>query len=100
MTAKTFKEKVFDIVRKIPAGRVLTYGEVARRVGNPKATRAVGGALRTNYDPEIPCHRVIASNGALTGYNRGLERKEALLQKEGAMPMIESIRKNHRRNSK
>lgn len=92
----SFKEKVFSVVKKIPAGKVMTYREVAAKAGNPKAARAVGAALRTNYAPEIPCHRVIATNGALTGYNRGLKAKEQLLMEEGAMPMIQMIARKHK----
>lgn len=79
----TFKQKVFAIVKKIPAGETLSYGEVARRAGNKKAARAVGTILKTNYDSAIPCHRVIRSDGALGGYNRGIPRKKNLLIKEG-----------------
>ena len=78
----TFKEKVFSIVSKIPAGKTLSYKEVAIAAGSPRAARAVGGVLRTNYNPDIPCHRVIKSNGQLAGYNRGLELKKALLIQE------------------
>ncbi len=77
-----FKEKVFRVVRKIPKGRVLTYKEVARRAGNPRAARAVGNMLSTNYNPAISCHRVIRSDGTIGGYNRGVKRKIALLKKE------------------
>lgn len=69
----------------IPAGRVLTYKEVAQRAGNAAAARAVGAILKTNYDPSIPCHRVVRSDGTLGGYNRGLKRKETLLRKEKAL---------------
>lgn len=81
---KTFKDNVFAAVKKIPKGSVLTYGEVARRAGNPKATRAVGNILRTNYDPAIPCHRVVRSDGTLGNYNRGgATHKRKLLLMEG-----------------
>ena len=59
----TFKEKVFSVVKKIPRGKILTYGEVARRAGSPRASRAVGSILKTNYSKDIPCHRVIRSDG-------------------------------------
>ncbi len=78
-----FREKVLKIVKKIPKGKILTYGEVARRAGNPRAARAVGTILNKNYDPKIPCHRVIRSNGKLGGYNRGPRKKRNLLKKEG-----------------
>lgn len=80
---KTFTEKVREVVKKIPKGRVLTYIEVAKRAGNPKAFRAVGNILNKNYDKNIPCHRVIRSNGTLGGYNRGEKGKRSLLIKEG-----------------
>ncbi len=81
----TFGDKVRAVVRKIPKGKLLTYTEVARRAGNPKAVRAVGNILAKNFDPKIPCHRVIRSDGGLGGYNRGLEQKLAILKKEGAL---------------
>lgn len=78
----TFKEKVFAVVRKIPKSTVLTYKEVAEKIGSPRAFRAVGSALKTNFDPTIPCHRVIRSDGRLGGYNRGAKKKAALLAAE------------------
>lgn len=81
----SFKEKVFKIVRSIPRGKVLTYKEVAKRAGRPDASRAVGNILATNYDPKIPCHRVIRSDGKIGGYNRGVRNKIKLLKKEGAI---------------
>jgi O-6-methylguanine DNA methyltransferase len=68
---KTFKEKVLEITKKIPRGEVLTYKEVAKRAGSPNAARAVGNILNKNYDPTIPCHRVVGSDGKMHGYNRG-----------------------------
>ena len=61
----------------------MTYGEVARRAGNPRAARAVGAILHTNYDPKIPCHRVIRSDGKIGGYNRGSKSKIKKLKSEG-----------------
>ena len=82
----TFREKVLSIVRKIPMGKSMTYKEVARKAGNSKAARAVGAIMRTNYDPEIPCHRVIRSDGSLGSYNRGgTTKKRTILQREGAL---------------
>ena len=78
----SFKDAVFRIVVKIPAGQVLTYKEVAKRAGNVKAARAVGAILRTNFNPAIPCHRVIKSDGTLGGYNRGVELKAEILKDE------------------
>jgi methylated-DNA-[protein]-cysteine S-methyltransferase len=80
-----FREKVFAVVKKIPEGKVLTYKQVAVRVGKPKAYRAVGNILNTNYDPLIPCHRVVCSDGKLGGYNRGTENKSKILRKEGVL---------------
>ncbi|MEK7087831.1 MAG: MGMT family protein, partial [Patescibacteria group bacterium] len=65
----SFRERVFAVVKKIPAGCVLTYKDVAHRTGAPLAARAVGGILKGNYDPRIPCHRVIRSDGTPGGYN-------------------------------
>ena len=79
----TFKEKIFEIVRGIPRGAVLTYEDVAVRVGQPRAYRAVGNVLNKNYDNDIPCHRVIRSDGKIGGYNRGQARKILLLKQEG-----------------
>ena len=72
------------VVAKIPKGGTLTYKEVAKRAGNPRASRAVGSIMRTNYDPEIPCHRVIRSDGKPGGYNRGTGIKIKILKAEGA----------------
>ena len=79
-----FKQKVFNVVKSIPKGKTLTYKEVAVLAGNPKASRAVGAVLKTNYDPHIPCHRVVRSDGSLGGYNRGAQKKKELLKKEMA----------------
>ena len=80
----SFTQKVLEVVRNIPKGKTLTYKEVATLAGNPKAYRAVGNILNKNYDPEIPCHRVVRSDGKLGGYNRGEKLKKERLEKEGA----------------
>lgn len=80
---KKFTDTVLSVVRRIPKGKTLSYAEVARRAGSPKATRAVGTIMRKNYDPSVPCHRVICANGSVGGYNRGLEQKRRLLESEG-----------------
>ena len=80
-----FQEKVYQVVRGIPDGEVMSYREVAEKAGFPKAWRAVGNVLNKNRDPKIPCHRVIRSNGQVGGYNRGAKKKIALLKKEGAL---------------
>lgn len=80
---QTFKEKVYNIVKKIPKGKVLTYKEIAEKIGNPKSYRAVGNVLNRNNDKSIPCHRVIRSDGKIGGYNRGILIKKQMLKKEG-----------------
>lgn len=84
---KTFTEKVLDVVRKIPKGKVLTYKEVARKSGNINASRAVGSVLKKNYNPDIPCHRVIRSDGVIGEYNRGRDEKIKKLKDEGVYPI-------------
>lgn len=78
-----FKKKVLEIVKKIPRGSVLSYGEVARLAGNSRAARAVGMIMKNNKDKNVPCHRVILSSGKLGGYNGNLGEKRALLRAEG-----------------
>ncbi len=82
---RRFKEKVLEVVRKIPKGKTLTYKEVAFLAGKPKAWRAVGNILHNNKDITIPCHRVIRSDGKIGGYNRGEKTKKQLLKSEGAL---------------
>lgn len=78
-----FQQKVWSELQKIPYGQTISYGELARRIGNPKASRAVGLANGSNpLSIVIPCHRVIGSNGKLTGYGGGLPIKEKLLALE------------------
>jgi methylated-DNA-[protein]-cysteine S-methyltransferase len=67
----------------IPKGQVLTYKEAACRAGKPQAARAVGQILKQNHNLQIPCHRVVAQNGKLGGYNLGIKKKILLLKKEG-----------------
>lgn len=81
----SFTEKVYAVVGKIPKGKTLTYKEVAKRAGSAGASRAVGNILNKNYDPKIPCHRVVRSDGVTGGYNRGASAKKELLRKEGAI---------------
>jgi methylated-DNA-[protein]-cysteine S-methyltransferase len=82
---KTFTQKVFEVTSKIPKGSTLTYKEVAIRAGSPLASRAVGNILNKNYDPKIPCHRVIRGDGTPGGYNRGAAQKIKILKKEKAI---------------
>jgi O-6-methylguanine DNA methyltransferase len=81
---ETFTKRVCMVVRKIPGGKTLTYAEVARRAGSPGASRVVGTIMKNNFDPSIPCHRVIRSDGTVGEYNRGgPAKKKALLRAEG-----------------
>jgi len=81
-----FQQKVWQELQRIPHGRTVSYGELARRVGAPKAARAVGQAVGANPIPIlIPCHRVIRSNGELGGFSAGLEIKRWLLRHEGCL---------------
>jgi O-6-methylguanine DNA methyltransferase len=87
MTKKThsFSEKVLNIVRNIPKGKTMTYKQVAEKAGIPNAARAVGSIMKHNYLRDVPCHRVIRSDGSAGEYNRGgEEQKMILLKKEGA----------------
>lgn len=78
-----FQQSVWAELRKIPFGQTASYGEIAQRIGNPKACRAVGLANAKNPLPIIvPCHRVIGKNGALTGFGGGLQLKQQLLDLE------------------
>ncbi len=79
----TFQEKVYGVVKKIPKGEVLSYKEVAKRAGKPKAYRAVGNILNKNVDPKVPCHRVIRSDGKIGGYRDGNLFKIKRLKDEG-----------------
>lgn len=79
----SFRDRVLEVVSAIPAGEALTYAEVAGRAGSPRACRAVGNILNKNYDPAVPCHRVVRSDGSLGGYNRGARKKRERLAQEG-----------------
>lgn len=80
-----FKNNVLVVVAEIPRGTTLTYADVARRAGSPRAYRAVGNILNKNHDSKIPCHRVVRSNGTLGGYNRGAGKKIQILRCEKAI---------------
>jgi len=80
---KTFSDKVLGITKNIKKGQALTYSEVARLAGSPRACRAVGNILHKNRSQEIPCHRVIKSNGQIGGYNKGTNQKVKILKNEG-----------------
>ncbi len=80
-----FKEKVLEVVKSIPEGTTLSYKEVAMRAGSPKAYRVVGTILKQNQDENIPCHRVIKSDGSLGQYNglRTISKREILKRERG-----------------
>jgi methylated-DNA-[protein]-cysteine S-methyltransferase len=79
----TFNQKIWALTSRIPRGQVTTYAELARALGT-KAYRAVGNAMNKNpYAPGVPCHRVVGSNGALTGFAGGLDKKRKMLKEEG-----------------
>jgi len=78
-----FQQRVWLALREIPAGSTVSYAELARRIGAPKGARAVAGACAANaLAVAIPCHRVVRNDGALSGYRWGVERKQALLDRE------------------
>ncbi|MCA9390100.1 MGMT family protein [candidate division WWE3 bacterium] len=88
MLQQTFTEKVYRIVARIPEGKVMTYGQVAVLAGSAGAARAVGMCMKNNPDTTIvPCHRVVASNGDLTGYSggQGVKTKKEKLLSEGVI---------------
>jgi len=79
-----FQKAVYEVTRKIPKGKVATYGQIASLIGKPRAARAVGNALNRNpFAPKVPCHRVVNSNGTIGGFAFGTGKKVALLRKEG-----------------
>ncbi len=81
-----FGRRILGETARVAYGELATYGQIARRAGNPTAARAAGRALGANPIPiVVPCHRVVGSSGALVGYGGGLERKIALLELEGAV---------------
>ena len=81
-----FEHRVWNALRTIPYGTTTSYGELARRLGDPKGSRAIGTANGKNPIPIIvPCHRVIGANGELTGFGGGLDTKRWLLEHEGAL---------------
>lgn len=91
---KSFKQKVYELTRKIPKGSVATYGQIARLAGNPKAARAVGILMAKNPDaPRTPCHRVVAADGSLSGYSGegGVAAKKKMLLAEGVKFLGEKV---------
>ncbi len=84
-TRTPFAQRVYAVVARIPKGTTLSYAEVAKRAGRPKAFRAVGSIMNKNRDVRVPCHRVIKSDGTVGGYAYGSTKKTALLKKEKAV---------------
>jgi methylated-DNA-[protein]-cysteine S-methyltransferase len=81
--AMSFNQKVWALTARIPAGKVTTYADIAHAL-KTKGYRAVGNALNRNpYAPAVPCHRVIGSDGSLTGFAQGVDKKRRILQQEG-----------------
>lgn len=78
-----FQTKVYEAVKKIPRGKTWTYQEVAQKIGHPRAWRLVGTVLSFNIDPNVPCHRVIRSDGKVGGYRSGEKNKIIRLKEEG-----------------
>jgi methylated-DNA-[protein]-cysteine S-methyltransferase len=87
LSTKTIKsEDVYNMLLTIPKGKVSTYGDLAKALGNPAASRHIGRILNKNQNPiKVPCHRVVMSNGNIGGYAFGTQKKKELLQKEGVI---------------
>jgi len=81
-----FQSECYEALKKVPKGKVITYAGLARMVGRPKVHRAVGSAMNKNpYAPQVPCHRVVKSNGDLGGFATDIKVKIKRLQKEGVV---------------
>jgi methylated-DNA-[protein]-cysteine S-methyltransferase len=90
---KIKNEDVYNLLQKIPAGKVSTYGDLAKALGNPSASRTIGRILGENPNPiDVPCHRVVMSDGRVGGYAYGTARKRQLLEKEGVSFLNGSVR--------
>jgi O-6-methylguanine DNA methyltransferase len=90
--ADSFTKRVLSVIRRIPPGRVATYGDVARLAGRPRAARAVGNIMRTCTRPDVPCHRVVAAGGRIGGYGGDEALKRSLLAAEGVPASAGRIR--------
>jgi AraC family transcriptional regulator of adaptative response/methylated-DNA-[protein]-cysteine methyltransferase len=89
LRATAFQHRVWKALQQIPRGKTCSYAEVARKLGRPKAVRAVGRAIASNpIAVVVPCHRVIGSDGSMTGYRWGIDRKQKLLTCEGALKQL------------
>ena len=87
-----FRAKVLAAVRRIPPGRVATYGDIAAAAGSPRASRAVGNIMRECKSPGVPCHRVIAAGGQLGGFGGSVQMKRELLRAEGVTVIGRRVR--------
>jgi O-6-methylguanine DNA methyltransferase len=87
-----FTARVLAVVRRVPPGRVATYGDVAGLAGRPRASRAVGNVMRACRDLDVPCHRIVGADGALGGFGGNLELKRSLLRAEGITVVGRRIR--------
>jgi methylated-DNA-[protein]-cysteine S-methyltransferase len=84
MSSQSIEDKVYDMLLKIPAGKVTTYGDIAKALGQPNSSRLIGQILHNNPTPvAVPCHRVVRSNGKIGGYAYGIRKKRKLLEEEG-----------------
>lgn len=84
-----FSDKIYEVVRNIPVGETRTYKQVAELAGYPNSYRSVGSLMKKNYNPDIPCHRVIKSDGKMGDYNRGgAKAKKRILDKEKQLILI------------
>jgi O-6-methylguanine DNA methyltransferase len=95
-TDTEFSRRVLSVVRRIPPGRVASYGEVAKLAGRPRAARAVGNIMKTCGRPDVPCHRVIAAGGRLGGYGGSETLKRSLLVAEGIVVSGSRVRELNR----
>ena len=83
-SSQSIKDEVYDILVKIPAGKVTTYGDIAKAIGQPNSSRLIGQILHNNPTPvAVPCHRVVRSDGKIGGYAYGSRKKRKLLEEEG-----------------
>ncbi|MFH1802396.1 MAG: MGMT family protein [archaeon] len=77
-----FNERCYAVLRKVPKGKITTYGALARAVGSPRAARAVGNAMNKNpYSPKVPCHRVVKSDGKVGGFASGADKKVEMFER-------------------
>jgi methylated-DNA-[protein]-cysteine S-methyltransferase len=92
MVISKFAQQVYELTKKIPRGRVATYRSIAQALQQPGASRAVGNALNKNpYAPQVPCHRVIRSDGSVGGFASGPQKKIRLLKREGLVIKHQTI---------